>query len=162
VLRKLILVSAVVSLLFLGSAATFRNKTWSGADFPYIGALFCHDGDYVKFWCTAEMHSFYFMTKSDSWAYIEFYIDGVGQGTVNQIKNKWNGKHFSKANWQKFDLGSNFWGHFVEIHLVENRTVNGQYCSENDIMIKLEDNGYAATWKNVDSMSYCDLDLNAK
>lgn len=162
--KKVFLVLPALILLLLATGATFKNKSWNGADFPYIGALFCHDGDYVKFWCSDQMHSFYFMTYKDANAYIEFYIDGKGLGTVNEIKNKWNGKHFGseKVNWQRFDLGSSFWGHYVEIHLVENRTVNGKYCTENDIMIKLEDNSQAVLWRNVDSTSYCDLDLYAK
>ena len=156
----LLLAMALANIVYAG---TFKNKTWNGSDFPYIGALFCHDGDYVRFACTAEHHRFYYMTMDDANAYIEFYIDGKGQGTVNVLpKNKWNREHFSYANWQHFDLGQGFIGHTVEIHLVENRTVNRQYCPPADIIIKLQDNSQAILWRNVDSTSQCDLDQVAR
>ncbi len=155
----LLLAMALANTVF---AASFTNKTWNGSDFPYIGALFCHDGDYVKFYCTNEHHRFYYMTMDDANAYIEFYIDGKGQGVVSKIRNKWDREHFSGANWKHCDLGQGYIGHVIEIHLVENRTVNRQYCPPADIIIKLQDNSQAILWRKVDSNSKCDLDEVAK
>ncbi len=161
--KKLLLVAVIASLMVLLVAATFKDKTWKGSDFPYIGAFFCHNDDYVRFYCTEEVHRFYYMTAKDSKAYVEFYVDGVRRGVVTELPaNKWNSKHFSIANWAHFDLGPGFIGHEVEIHFRENTKVNGVYCPENDIMIKLLDNSLATLWKNVDSTTYCDLDLFAK
>jgi len=161
--KKVVLAATLVMVLILTTGATFKNKTW-GTDFPYIGAFFQHSDDYVRFYCTEDMHRFYYMTAKDADAYVEFYVDGKRQGVVHWLpKNKWNGKHFSIANWAHFDLvGSTYIGHTVEIHFRENTTVNGKYCPENDIMIKLADNSWATLWKGVDSTTYCDLDLFAK
>jgi hypothetical protein len=104
--KKLLLVAVIVSLMVLLVATTFKDKTWKGSDFPYIGAFFCHNDDYVRFYCTEEMHRFYYMTAKDSKAYVEFYVDGVRRGVVTELPaNKWNSKHFSIANWAHFDLG---------------------------------------------------------
>ncbi|WP_448516753.1 hypothetical protein [Pseudothermotoga sp.] len=160
--KRMVLVVATVLVIVFSVGATFKNRTWK-TDFPYIGAFFCHNDDYVRFYCTQDMHRFYYMTAKDSSAFVEFYIDGVRQGVINELPaNKWNSRHFSIANWTHFDLGPGFIGHEVEIHFRENVTVNGVRCPENDIMIKLEDNSLATLWKNVDSTTYCDLDLFAK
>jgi len=93
--KKLLLVAVIASLMVLLVAATFKDKTWKGSDFPYIGAFFCHNDDYVRFYCTEEMHRFYYMTAKDSKAYVEFYVDGVRRGVVTELPaNKWNSKHF--------------------------------------------------------------------
>jgi len=160
--KKLVLLAVVVFAVLFTGGATFKNKEW-GTDFPYIGAFFQHNDDYVRFTCTEDMHRFYYMTAKNADAYVEFYIDGKRQGVVNVLpKNQWNSRHFSIANWAYFDLGGGFIGHEVEIHFRENTTVNGKYCPENDIMIKLQENSFAIKWKGVDSTTYCDLDLFAK
>ncbi|MCR4427441.1 MAG: hypothetical protein NUW23_14860 [Firmicutes bacterium] len=162
VIRKLaIMFLVIVVFASIAHAKTFSGKTWptsSGEAFPYVGALFCHDGDYVKFHCTQEHHRFYYMTRDDKTAYIEFYIDGKGTGVPTAIRNKWDREPFSSANWRHFDLGQGYIGHVVDIRLIENRTVNRQYCPEADIMIKLQDNSQAIRWRHVDSTSWCDLD----
>lgn len=163
-LRKVVFVAVIALIVTLTVGATFKQKTWTGSNFPYIGAYFCHNDDYVRFNCTEEMNRFYYMTAKDRDAYVEFYVDGKRQGTVHVLPaNKWNQEHFAYANWKHFDFqGSSYIGHVIEIHFRENTTVNGIWCPENDIMIKLADNSKALLWKNVDSDNYCDLDDVAK
>ncbi len=173
--KKHLVLLITVAFAVFAISATFNNRSYTGADFPYIGALFCHDGDYVEFWCMEGYNYFYYMVRQNKKAYIELAVDGKLQGTVLELPVTMGnqsfvyevGEHFSYANWGKFTLlGSTYVGHKIRIVFRENRTINKIYCPENDIMIKLppeaKEWNLVYKWSGVDSREWCDLDEVAK
>ncbi|MCR4424981.1 MAG: hypothetical protein NUW23_02155 [Firmicutes bacterium] len=165
-MKRLALVIGVL-VIFTGvaCASTFRGKSWSGSEFPYVGGLFLHDGDYVRFKTntTGSYYRVYYMTNGNKVANVELYINGVGQGTTIQLgPNPWNLDHWNWANWAHWDLGSGFINKQIDIRLVENRTVNRKWCGESDLMIKIPNKNDVIKWYHVDSTDWCDLDDVAK
>ena len=160
----------LIILLILAFASTWKNRNYYGADFPYIGGLFCHDGDYVEFEVNDENNGFYYMTRYNKEVNLEPYF-------WNSEENKWVGlgttlilpanvypvgENFRYAPWRWVSLQQGYKGKTIQLRLVENRTVNNHYCPSNDIIIKFKDNSQVKYWKGVDSESWCDLDQVAK
>jgi len=74
----------LIILLILAFASTWKNRNYYGANFPYIGGLFCHDGDYVEFEVNDENNGFYYMTRYNKEVNLEPYF-------WNSEENKWVG-----------------------------------------------------------------------
>lgn len=172
-IRLGLLVAAVVlSFIAVVYAGSWNHQNFTGSNFNYPAALFLHNGDFVRFQCGGTNHGFYYLTIDDTPAYLEFYVDGKGEGTIRTFRNKWNGKPLNddECNWKFYEMGNAvsqpYWGKKIEVVLVENRTVGWTTYGNADVIIKLFDNKAAMLWKGVDSRETigknnytgCDLD----
>ncbi len=179
-MRKWYVVVLILAIFGVCLPATFTNKSWRGSDFPYIGALFLHSGDYVEFDCWDVDNgygAFWYMVHQDRKAVVETYrynkttgqYDKLGlfelpsrSGSLSAVYEV--GTHFSEANWIKVRLGSAYIGYRIKIVFRENTTLKyGNQtinCPENDLMIKVPE-GSAVKWGGVDSRDWCDLDYVA-
>ncbi|MEM5813312.1 MAG: hypothetical protein QXU71_03055 [Candidatus Aenigmatarchaeota archaeon] len=151
-------------LLVLTFASTFTDKNWSGADFPYKGALFLHNGDYVEVKLTSTHYKIYYLTRYDSMNVPLELMERRADGSWKSImilhcpgKGYPVGENFDYAPFQVINLAY-FAGKQVGLHLRENCTLEGKKYGDCDVLIKVQEGMTVIRWKGVDSRDWCDLD----
>lgn len=171
-MKKVVKILLVFSFLTaLSFAASFINMDWAGSDFPYKGGLFLHDGDYVEFDCDSSHSKFYYWTLKSGDCPLEV-MERKQDGTWKSIKilklaptSSLSSPNFNNfSGWKVFDLSgvSGCLGKKIGLHLRENRTVDGKYYGDKDLIIVLTEGTNVIRWKGVDSYEYCDLDARAR
>lgn len=159
------------SLIVLSFAANFKNVDWTGVNFPYKGGLFLHDGDYVEFYCDSVHSKFYYWTLKSGECPLEV-MERKPDGTWKNIKtlklpptSSLSSPNFNDlSGWKVFDLSSvpGCLGKQIGLHLRENKTIDGKYYGDKDLVIVLMEGANVIRWKGVDSYEYCDLDGRAR
>ncbi|MEM5813313.1 MAG: hypothetical protein QXU71_03060 [Candidatus Aenigmatarchaeota archaeon] len=157
-------------LLNLTIGSTFTNKDWIGDSFPYKGALFLHDGDYVEFYCDSSHSKFYYWTLKSGNCPIEV-MERKSDGSWKQLKVIilsptniiFNGSFKNLNGWGVYDLSSlsGCLNKQIGLHLRENRVIDGKSYGDKDIVIRLVEGTSVVRWKGVDSNEYFDLDSKA-
>ncbi len=168
-MKKLFKFSLIFSaLLVLTFAATFTNKNFDGEAFPYKGALFLHNGDYVEVKIDSAHYKVYYLTRYDSMnvplEVMERKTDGTWKSLmVLHLKGYGYpvGEHFNYCNFQTINL-SQYNGKQIGLHLRERGTFGGKNYGDCDILIKVQEGMTVIKWKGVDSTDWCDLDDVAK
>lgn len=170
-MKRYILKFSIIFLILsvLSFASIFTNKEWSGTSFPYKGALFLHDGDYVEFYCDSAHSKFYYWTlksgdhpieimerKPDGWKQIKVII-------LPPTSTEFKGNFKDYNGWGVYDLSnvSGCMNKQIALHLRENRTIGGKTYGDKDIVIRLMDRTDVKFWKGVDSYDKFDLDSKA-
>jgi hypothetical protein len=157
----------ITFLLTITIGKNFSEETFAGITYPYQAGILCHDGDYVRFYCDSSKNNYFsYMTSKSNSCYIEFYTyneqnqQAKGEGSVVKLTaNQYTpSTNLTSCNFKTFNIPSKYYGKIIEIHLVENRTVNGVSCPENDLILKLPHMGDVRRWRKVESPSWCDLD----
>lgn len=155
-------------LIVLTFASTFTDKNWDGANFPYKGALFLHNGDFVEVKLTSTHYKIYYLTRYDSMSVPLEVMERKSDGTWKSLvilhlsgKGYPVGESFDYAPFQVINL-SNYAGKQVGLHLRENGTFGGKKYGDCDILIKVQSGMEVVRWKGVDSRDWCDLDDVAK
>ncbi len=155
----------LIILLVIVFASSFRNKDYGQDDFPYKGALFLHDGDYVIFECTEGYTGFYYMIRKDYVAPIEVfdYNSGKKLGYLFLPSNPYPvGEHFNYAPFRWMDLQQGYKGRTLKLVLRENRKIFDKTYGDIDIMIKFKSGTTVLYWHGFDSTDWCDLHSVAK
>lgn len=158
-------------LLVITFASSFKGQDYSGSNFPYKGALFLHDGDYVEFYCDSNHSVFYYLTFKSGNCPVEI-MERKNDGSWKSIKtiilppkmysNNVNLNNLSFLG--LFDLASvpGCLNKRIGIHLRENRTIGGNYYGDKDLFIMLKEGTNVYLWKGVDSYEAFDLDGRAR
>ncbi|ACI19524.1 hypothetical protein [Dictyoglomus thermophilum] len=160
------LIKFLIVILFLTIivfASTFKNKDYTGSNFPYKGALFLHDGDYVIFECAEGYNGFYYMTRKG-----ETPVEVIDNNTGKQIgylflqENYYTtGESFDYAGFKWVDLQQGFKGKILKIVLRENRKIYNKTYGDRDLLIKFKSGTKIIYWHGVDLTDWCDLDYVA-
>uniref|UniRef100_A0A7C3MP69 Uncharacterized protein n=1 Tax=Dictyoglomus thermophilum TaxID=14 RepID=A0A7C3MP69_DICTH len=157
-----------IILLTISIGKNFSELTFAGITYPYQAGILCHDGDYVRFYCDANKNNYFsYMTSKSKSCYIEFYTyneqtkQAKGEGSVVKlIANQYiPSTNLNSCNFKIFYIPSKYYGKIIEIHFVENRSVGGVNCPENDLIIKLPHMAEVRRWRKVESPPWCDLDI---
>ena len=158
-------------LLIITFASSFKGQDYNGFNFPYKGALFLHDGDFVEFYCDSNHSVFYYLTFKSGNCPVEV-MERKNDGSWKSIKtiilppkmysNNVNLNNLSFLGF--FDLANvpGCLNKRIGIHLRENRTIGGNYYGDKDLFIMLKDGTNVYLWKGVDSYEAFDLDGRAR
>ncbi len=160
-----------IFLLIISFASSFKNQDYSGSNFPYIGTLSMHDGDFVEFYCDSNHSVFYYLTFKSGNCPVEV-MERKNDGSWKSIKtiilppkmfsNNVNLNNLSFLG--SFDLANvpGCLNKRIGIHLRENRTISGNYYGDKDMFIMLKEGTNVYFWKGVDSYEAFDLDGRAR
>jgi len=156
----------LIILLVIVFASSFRNRDYGQDDFPYKGALFLHDGDYVIFECTEGYNGFYYMTGKDYEVPVQVFDYNTGKEIGGYLFLPGNpypvGENFSYAPFRWMDLQQGYKGRTLKIVLRENRKIYNKTYGDRDLLIKFKPGTTVLYWHGVDSTDWCDLDYVAK